>query len=565
MVLAGRTTSWRRARHGAAALLAVAALLTTGCGADDGGDGTSADATAIGGGADPVADSTNANLVTDVGPPRAGGRLVYGLSAESDGWNPTLSRWGPSGLQVARSVFDLLAVVDDQGRWQPELAESFEPSADHMRWTIGLRPGVTFHDGTPLDAEALAASLQYIKDSPLTGVTFSFVETIEVEGDDVVVTMNMPWATFPYAFSTQIGAVAEPGWLAENAASNPVGTGPFRFDSWVTNDSLTVLRNDSYWRDGHPLLDEVQFRVVTDELEREGGLASGDLDVIQTRQGAQLARLRADAEAGQIQLACGAGAESIESFVMLNLKTTPFDDPDARRAVALATDRQAVIDQLGGGEVELASSPYAPSSPWHTDAAFPAHDLAAASALVAEVEDRTGEPFTVRLLSASTPDATRQSQVIAEQWTQAGIDVEVATLEQSMLIRNVIFGDYQAVTWQQFDAPHPLADSIWWTPRASSEPPNVALNFARNDDPVLRDLLDEAQGEPDRAEQQRLYADAQRQINQALPYIWLFHTKQCVAAQTSVVDLVRWTTPDGATGMEIIGGSHPLWQVWLDR
>ena len=554
------------ARHGRVLVVGAVvamALLAGACGASEessGGDDVT-DATSelprVGAGEDEV------NLVTDAGEPKAGGELVYGVTAESDGWNPILSRWSPAALQVARSVFDLLVTIDADGMWQPELAESFEANDDNTVWTITVRDGVTFHDGTPFDAQELLDYLTLLRESPLVGVTMYFVEDMAVEGDTVVVRMIQPWATFPYIFATQLGAVGEPTWVASSSPADPVGTGPFVMTEWTPGERTVVDRFDGYWQAGYPYLDRIEFQAFEDMNDRLTRLDSGELDVIQVNRGVDLARVRAGADRGDLQLACG--LESIESFMMLNTAVPPFDDPALRQAVALVTDTVGFTEALGGGEDLPAAGPYEPGSYWYTETDYPAYDPEAARALVDEIAAEQGGPVQVTILANDGTQSATTIELVAEQWEAVGIEVTAEQIDQTLMIRNTLFGDFEAVVWQQFDALHPINDTIWWHPRAANPPPELALNFARNDDPELGALLDDIIDLEDREDQRAGYAEVQELVNRAIPYVWLSHTKQCVAASTTVVDLVTWSTPGGVPGMSLINGAHPLWQVWLDR
>ncbi|MCC5953735.1 MAG: hypothetical protein JJU45_16705 [Acidimicrobiia bacterium] len=522
---------------------------------------------------DPAGDE---NVVTSDDTPNDGGRLVYGLTAESDGWNPTLSRWSPSAMQVAQAIFDPLTVVDDSGGWQPFLAESLESTDDHMEWTIALRDGVRFHDGRPFDAEALAGQLRFIMESPLTELTLEPVESVEVVGDDVVLTMRQPFATLPYSFSSQIGFVVDPAWLASHGPDEvPNTTGPFVPVSWEKDRRLIAERNDDYWRPGLPHLSEIEFQPIPDEAERSRSLRQGELSLAQFTDPPALAEWRRLAADGDTyQYIDSDGSETSEHFIMLNLSQPPFDDPEARLALALATDRERFLTQIGGDEVfEIANSPWAPSSPWHTDVDFPDHDPDRAADLVEQVVDRHGE-FSFTLSTTPTPGSQRATNALIEAWQEAGIDVTLDTRSQADLIVDVLFNSYQAASWRQFDYPHPSNEVVWWNPRTSGgehypfeydtpEPPVFALNFARIRDQRLEELVDAVVATAEESEQRRLFGEIAERLNDELPYIWLYHTRDAVVARSNVVNVAEWTTPNGTPGVRFNQGAHPVAQIWL--
>jgi ABC-type transport system substrate-binding protein len=516
---------------------------------------------------EPQEERANINEVTSDEAGEPGGRIAYALEAESDGWNPTVSRWAASGLIVARAMFDTVTAYDDDLGIHPNLAESLEPNDDNTVWTITLREGVTFHNGSPVTGEAYSRVLNFFNDSPLTGDIFELIDTIEATGPlEVTVTMTDPWANFPYALATQIGVVPDPDWLESGDTRTPVGTGPFVMSEWVPNGRLVVTKNPSWWRPGFPLLDEVEFSPVIDEASRTTQLVTGEVDIIIQSNGDQIAQISEDARDGQpLQVIADPNGETAEVFAMLNTLAPPFDDPAARRALALATDRESAVAVLGSGQYDPADGPFAESSPWYVDTDYPDYDDAAARAAVEQVKTANGGTFAFTLLTTPSPSNNRAAQLLQSQWQAVGIDATIETTESASMIAQVITGDYQSVLWQQFDSPHPLGDSVWWHPNTANPIPEISLNFARNENEAIGAALDEARGTNDVERERELYGTVQTELAKDIPYVWLYHSKLAVAADTDLVNVVNYTLPDGAKGIELQGGSHPLWQVWRKK
>lgn len=506
------------------------------------------------------------NEQTDDGPGERGGRLVYGLTSETDGWNPTLSRWSPAGLIVARTIYDPLTVYDTELGWKPYLLESLVPNDDATEWVLTVRPDVTFHSGAPLDATALAQFLQYVKDSPLTAETFRFIDTFTPRGErEVVVALNEPWRTLPFALTNQIGYVADPAWLQGGDPDKPIGTGPFEFSSWERGRELVVSRNDAYWRSGYPLLDEIAFRPYEDEITRVQAFQAGDLDVAQLTTGVQLDKLRTEATTGDIQVITNHGGETAETMVMLNTKQPPLDDLEVRRAVVMAVDPQQFVDVVHQGQYDVATSPFAPGSPWYVETGYPGYRPDEAAALVEQIEARLGGPIRFTILTGTGPAGQESVQQLQSQWDAVGIEVDIQVSEVTTLIRDVVFGQYQAALWNQFEAPHPISDTIWWAPWAAPDPPEAGLNFARNDNEAIGDEIRAAARSTTREEEVEHYGTMQQLMAEDLPYVWLFHGSVALVANRDVVNLTNWATPEGDTGLPIASGAHPLHQVWLRR
>jgi ABC-type transport system substrate-binding protein len=246
----------------------------------------------------------------------------------------------------------------------------------------------------------------------------------------------------------------------------------------------------------------------------------------------------------------------------------PLDNPDARRALSYATDKQAFIETVTGGSYEAANGPFSPSSPWYVETDYPQYDPVKAQELVDKVKAANGGSFAFELVGPPTPDAAKAMQFLQQQWAQFGIDVTIPQIEQAQLIVKVLTGDYQASVWTQFDSPHPLGDSIWWHPMTAKPIPEFALNFARNRDERIGEALDSAREEPDPEKEKAFYQQVQTYLAEDNPYIWLYHTQLSIVAQPQLVNVVNYRLPPNAEGEERKGlpiqfGSHPLYQVWL--
>ena len=182
---------------------------------------------------------------------KSGGSVNFGLEAETTGgFCLPDSVLAASGIQVVTAIYDTLVTLNAKDKYVPYLAKSVEPNADFTQWTITLRPGVQFHDGTPFDSAALKLNLDtYRGQNPdikprLNVFVWSNVASVEVSGpDSVVVTTKVPWVAFPALLSGsgRTGMVA-PAQLVdrESCATNMIGTGPFELVDWRQNESLTV-------------------------------------------------------------------------------------------------------------------------------------------------------------------------------------------------------------------------------------------------------------------------------------------------------------------------------------
>lgn len=544
-----------------AMVVMVLALLAGACTKDQ---TTAATSNGTGGAGAPVSQDKTVATIKAGGSPVKGGNLVFGLEAETLGWNPAVNTWAAAGHQVALALFDPLAAYDADGVAQPYLAKSFTHNEDFTSWTIGLRDGVQFHNGTPCDAAAVKKALDTFRGSPLTKSVFDTVTGIEApDSRSVKVAMSKPWAGFPAILATQAGYVAAPAQLdaaGEDSARKPIGTGPFVLDHWTQDAELVVNRNPNYWRNGLPHLDKVTFKPIADATSRANALKVGDVDMMHTSNPESIVGLRDAALRGEIQVVNDNG-EQEELSVMLNNSKAPFDDVRARRAMALATDTDRYLELIGAGITEKADGPFVKSSKWYAPHNYPGYDVAAAKKLVDEYKREKGD-FAFKLGSFADAGSQQAAQLLAQMYTEAGMNVQIESVEQQALGAKAVTGDYQALSWRQFAAPDPDADYVWW----HTSPGGVSLNFAKFDNPAMDAALDEARTTDDDASRKRSFAKVQEIFGDQVPFVWLAHTTWTISANNRVRGLTNGPLPDGKASAPYGGqlsGYGRLTETWI--
>ena len=546
---------FRRSAVGAVGVLLALTLVAAACGSSK-----SSGAKAAGTTATTVAGPANKDVLTSAGTPKAGGSIVYGVEGESDGWNPTSARWSAPALTEANTVFDPLAAWGPNYDTEPYLAQSFTHSRDYTTWTIKLRSGIKFHDGEALDANALKQDLDAIKASALTGTSFGPVTgTTVVDPLTVAVHMSLPWTVFPATLTTQVGLVAAPSQLNANDSQHPVGTGPFVFASWTPNSTFVVKKNPGYWRKGLPYLDQITFRPIPEAETMYDSLISGDIDLMETSANLIQNKMVTAAASGQIQIVYSRG-ETEEAAVLLNTTVAPLDDQSVRQALAYATDLKSWARAVGVDPSTLADGPFAPGSKWYIKTGYPTYDLAKAKSLVQAYEAQHGPvKFTLSCTTDTTVEKT--CQILQSQWGQAGMQVTVATTEEATLISNAISGHYQANIWRQFGSQDPDGDSVWWN-GANTKPP-LALNMARNVDPLIDQALRVGRTSDKPFERKLAYITLARQLAKDVPYVWLNHTVWAIGARNNVHGFHQTTLPDGSKTDAATSGVERLGQIWL--
>jgi peptide/nickel transport system substrate-binding protein len=529
---------------------------------------------ACGGGGDDDDDGGTAGGAEE-GTPTPGGKVVYGLEAETtDGWCLPEAQLAISGIMVARTIYDTLTRPMADGTYAPWLAESVEPNDDYTQWTITLREGVKFHDGSDLTAEVVKNNLDafrgaYPTRSPQLFVfTFGNIANTEVVDPLTVrVTMAQPWVSFD-AYLYGSGRVGMMGQAqlddTQSCAENLIGTGPFKLTNWTPNQSLTAEKNPDYWAtdaEGNqlPYLDEIEFRPIVEVAQRLNALQSGEINAMHTSDAETIDQLRELTEAGDIT-----SVESEEfgevSYIMLNESQPPFDNIKARQALAYASDFDEVNNILNAGITTQATGPFAPGNIGNLDdTGFPTFDLARAEELVQEYTEETGQPLSFTYTTTQAEATVAQAQLLKEQAEAAGMSVEIITVDQSTQIDSAISGDFEAIGWRNHPGGDPDEQYVWW--KSSSTNP---INFGRFNDSEIDQLLDEGRTTADDAQREQIYEDLNRRFAEEVHNVWLWYTPWTVATANDVHGILG----EGPTSAEPFPGlavGNPTTYMWVDQ
>ncbi len=513
-----------------------------------------ASAAGLGGGVESVGAVTNGPGRNGVGrgQPRRGGTVVYGVDAEVQGFDPTTAEYDENGYQYARTVFDPLVAVTNTGRTVPYLAESVTSNADASSWTITMRPNVKFHDGTPCDGAAILANLQKQSTSALTGPVFSqFVASVSQTGPlSVQVNMKNPWVTFPFTLSTQVGYVAAPSMLnSPDGTRNPVGTGPFMIDSWVPNDHFTAKRNPNYWRAGLPYLNQITYKPILDATARSQALQSGTIDIMITVTPQTIAQYRGRTQWSYVDNSGELVGEPQVNMIQLNVSKPPFDNANARLALAKAFSQSEFASIITLNVDKPVQSPFAPGGPYYIKTTYPGYDPAGARRLVAAYQKATGSAPSFTLSTIPDAQVQRSATYLQQRWQQAGFQVQLNIVDQNELISQVVAGRYQATTWRQFGTTDPDINYVFWSAN-TVEKTGLSLNLARNADPRIQSALETGRQSLSASARARAYQSIGEYFAQDLPYIWLGRAVWAVVAKPTVQN---FNGPTGPGGQPLIG------------
>ncbi|MFW5838039.1 MAG: ABC transporter substrate-binding protein, partial [Desulfovibrionaceae bacterium] len=333
-------------------------------------------------------------------------------------------------------VVDNLVEVDENLKLVPGLAESWSVSPDKTTWTFKIRNGVRFHDGTPLTAGAVKASLERLQDvgSLLKAIPLKSIDA--ADDRTLVLTTTEPFAPLAaYLAMGETAPLAASSFDASGEVVKPVGAGPFVFESWKAKDEVVTTRNDDYWGP-KAKVSKVVYRCVPDAVTRLAMFRAGDLDIAQILPPEAIDSLKASGKFEIMSTPIGRCR-----MTSLNLAREPFSDPRVRKAVNLAVNRGDLVKYVLEGVGEAATTLYPPMVYWANDklAGFP-YDPAEARKLLDEagwvdadgdgIREKGGKALKIKLVTyperAALPPT---AEVMQAQLREAGFDVELVVTQ----------------------------------------------------------------------------------------------------------------------------------------
>lgn len=354
-------------------------------------------------------------------------RVTAALVAEPTSLNPIYDTGLPA-LNVFYNVFDQLTGIDATGAVVPRLASEWSHSDDLQTWTFTLRDGATFHDGSPVTPEDVLFTYETAKNDPTSrlGGYLSTVESVTAEGNDIIFSLNIPYAPFDRQ-ATLVPIVSKAAYESMGAseyARKPIGSGPYMVESWANGDTITLQRNDSYWGDAGTY-QTVVFQPVPDETTRANSVQSGDLDI------ALLGPSSVPAVEGSGSAQVVHQQSNRVVYLGFNAGSPWLEDVNFRKAIDMALDRQLLSDRLLNGAAEPASQLVAKVSFGYTDAIPPtAYNVEEAKALVA-ASGYDGSAIPLTYPNTGLPQIDQVAQAVAFFLEEAGITVTLDPQEAS--------------------------------------------------------------------------------------------------------------------------------------
>ena len=361
--------------------------------------------------------------------------LVLAMTLEPPGLDPTAGAAAAIGEVVHYNLLETLTKIRVDSTIAPLLATSWTVTPDNKTWAFKLRPGVKFHNGEPFNAAAVKFSYERAaaegtpnKDKAVFANIVNLSATDELT---VVITLKNTNPDFLFQIGQATAVIVEPKSAASNA-SQPVGTGPYKLESWAKGSHLVLARWDGYRDVAAIALRRVTIRFISDAAAQVAALLAGDVDLFPRVSAARsLAQFRAD-KRFQVLV----GGSRAKTIVAINNKKKPLDDVRVRRAIAMAIDRKQVIDGVADGFGTPIGSFYVPGAPGYVDlTAVNTYDPDKARALLKEAGIPT--PLALSMKLPPTPYARQGGEVIAAMLAKVGIVAKQEAVEWAQWLSGV--------------------------------------------------------------------------------------------------------------------------------
>ncbi|GGG80905.1 ABC transporter substrate-binding protein [Salipiger pallidus] len=433
--------------------------------------------------------------------------LTIALQLEPPHLDPTSAAAGAIDSVLYANVFEGLTRFTETGEIVPGLAERWDISEDGLTYTFHLRDGVTFHDGTTMDAEDVKFTLDRVRadDSQnaqkalYTGISnVTVVDPLTVElmldAPDGLILFNLAWGDAVIVAPESIDGIQQ----------SPVGTGPFRFDRWATGDRIELLRNDDYWGEA-PALPQATFRFISDPSAAFAAMMAQDIDAFAGFPAPENLQMFE----GDPRFQVLSGSTEGETILAMNNGLEPFDDPQVREAVSMAIDRQAIIDGAMFGQGTPIGTHFAPHHPDYVDLTeLSPFDAEKAQTLLADAGYPEGFTTTLKLPPPSY--ARRGGEIIASQLAQIGITAEITNLEWAQWLEEVFKGKDFGMTIVSHTEPFDIG--IYARPDY----------YFQYDNPELQALMATLSGTTEPAQRSELVRQAQTMIAEDHVNAYLF-------------------------------------------
>jgi peptide/nickel transport system substrate-binding protein len=483
---------------------------------------------------------------------KAGGTLVVAANNDPGHFNPGITT--ASGTHtVTGNIYSGLIFLDDKLNPQPDLAESWSIGEGGKSYTFKLRSGVKWHDGQAFSSADVKFSFEQVllKYHARTKAGLeNILEKIDTpDPNTVVFTLKQPYGPMLARLDVVEAPIMpkhvfETGDIQNHPANQkPVGTGPFKFVEYVKGDNVKLVRNDQYFKQGLPYLDQLVFKIIPDANTATLAFERGEVDFLPNVPGPAMGRLRGMSGVRVEGTWGGPGGSYCEDTLVYNLRKPPFDKLEVRQAFAHAIDRQQILEQVKFGQGRVATGPISSTMAWAYTSNVTQYprDLAKANQLF----DQAGFPragggprFKVNFPHATS--FARHGEVMRQNLAEVGVDLNLQPLEVNAA-NDAVF------VKQEFDmgiasycnGPDPEI-GVTRVYVSSNIKPIPFANGAAYSNPRVDELFTKAAATTEREGRAQAYGEIQQILTREVPYWWLVETDFYKATRGEYRDLAIW-------------------------
>ena len=502
--------------------------------------------------------------------PKYGGTVVVAVSGDPGGLNPAITTQG--GVQlICGPIFSGLVAQDFDLNPVPDLAERWDVSADGRTYTFYLAPNAVFHDGVPVTSEDVRYSFHEILLKYHSRARASFGDNLKQihtpDAHTVMFEFARPYAAFLQLIDVTNGPIM-PKHLYENTdpLTNPhnivpVGSGPFKFQEWAKGDSITLVRNEKYFKTGKPYLDRIVYKVTPSAATAAIAFENGEIDYFLGPTPLDIERLSklpdvAITEKGR------EGYATVET-VVLNTARAPLSDIRVRQAMAYAIDKNYIVDKVAFGKATAATGPISSALKWAHNPNVQRYErnLALTGQMLDEAGHKRGpDGIRFHLKYVYAQSYAKVVEVLRDQLREAGIELDLQMMEFSSAVDAVYIKKDFDMGFASFENGPDPDIGVKRTVVSSNIGAIPFSNGASYRNPRVDELFDLASAETDKQKRAAYYFEAQEILVGDVPYLWLYEPHSGAAYKSALQGMYQWSAKSNiyfAQDAWWLGGKSP--------
>lgn len=453
--------------------------------------------------------------------------LEIGTDQSPAGLDPHVVPAFSSVMITMGNIYEGLTFIDKNLTPQPLLATSWTVSGDGLNYRFKIKKGVKFHNGREMTADDVVASFKRVLDPKTSSphaTRFGMVKTVSVQGGDVVFQLNEPSA--PMIGQLSYVAIMPADLIGRGADFQraPMGTGPFKFDRWVTDGFVQLSKFDEYHVAGQPRLAGLKFNIVPESATREAGIASGTYRFLPVVDAVSAKTLEKNSNVQLLRT-----NDLGYSLVGMNVSRPPFDNPKVREALNYALDRDEIVKAVYLGNANVATPVPAALKEWavpRSDLACYKHSVDRAKALLKEAGAPNPLPITINVIPLQV--TTDTAQVVQQQLEKAGFKVTLNVQETGKFVQDWRASNFTAFISLNGGGIDP-DDYFYRTFKTGG-----SANVFKFSSPALDEQMDKARVGGSQAERQRRYAGIQRDLACTGPIAFIANAELVTATRKDV-------------------------------